>query len=521
MQSIKGIVAHDLPGRRWSRSALRVLLLVGLTLPQSSVATGQADERPQEPPVPSGEDVVAEGVATIPFDPIAWRVVHDTALDSGTAPFLERALGFAIASQGDLVITEQPGDRGVTVDEGEATFIPEAAVQQHASATDEGVPYLRIGLVPPVDAAYTAGAELVYAGEGFEAPEGERRLNLYRYELGEDDEVDIEDTGVPTLVVVTVGSVEVNARSGDPATLEAGEAAAFTGAFRLSNGGPEEAVAFVATIEEPETEPGQAAPDGTAQVRVFARGCPADEPDPGAEFEDFDAACREPIVGAEFLLTAGDQDIPQVTQRDIAAPIQGIAVWSDLAPGAISLTVADVPGYGPTTSFCGTDDDAGSPRPVQNLAFTVDGGETLSCQLFFHPGTAAGAEAGNGQATRNGRITIQMRDCPVGVAEDDLPAAKGRCAEDLDALQLVLLGDGIEGQRRNADWVPAVAGMAWTALPLGEYRIVFAPADAAVILSETDPDALGDWTANAAKTYPVTLTQANPEVILQVYVFSS
>jgi hypothetical protein len=56
-------------------------------------------------------------------------------------------------------------------------------------------------------------------------------------------------------------------------------------------------------------------------------------------------------------------------------------------------------------------------------------------------------------------------------------------------------------------------------LPFGEHLVAFAPPEAAVIMSATDADALGPWQANTAKAYPVTLTPANPDVLLQVYVF--
>src|SRR5215208_4086827 len=70
-------------------------------------------------------EVVAQGIAPFAGGAMAWRLVEDTADPSGA-----RAL----------------------LDEGEAAFTDEGAVQLRESLSDTATPYLRIGLVDASEA---------------------------------------------------------------------------------------------------------------------------------------------------------------------------------------------------------------------------------------------------------------------------------------------------------------------------------------------------------------------------------
>jgi hypothetical protein len=351
--------------------------------------------------------VVAQGVNALPSDPIAWRVIRDTALAPAEAPYLERALGFAIAGEGTLLVTDGGSGAEARLATGEATFIPEAASQRHASLDGETASYLRIGLVIPEDATFTAGGELVLAGDAFAAPSGRRDIDLVRGEVGGDGQVELTDSGAPTLVLVTSGSVEVETGLGTE-TVSAGAALAFDGDLTLSAAGDGAAIFYAARIGvEVESGSGQVVEviedvdddDGTvplagdtlpiagntAELWIFTRGCPSGTPD-GNDFDTFWAVCTEPLTDVAFVLTAGGVDYPQTTQIDIAVPDKGIAVWDDLPAGAVPLTWETPAGYGEPTVFCRVMAPGTPYQAITNPDFVLilEEGDELNC-VFFWP----------------------------------------------------------------------------------------------------------------------------------------
>src|SRR5262245_33469818 len=85
-------------GRRLFLATILTLILT--ILPMSRLITDARIASPAagdpNAPSPAGPnaDVIAQGVATLPTDQIAWRLVQDTAESLGEAIFEERALGF-------------------------------------------------------------------------------------------------------------------------------------------------------------------------------------------------------------------------------------------------------------------------------------------------------------------------------------------------------------------------------------------------------------------------------------------
>src|SRR5688572_997256 len=150
-----------------------LMALVGL---QALLQAGLAGGGIQGTVYQDDAEIVASGRSAMPSDPVAWRVVRDTAFAASDSAFKERALGFAIADQGELELIGDGIGPTVEIAPDGAGFIPEAVHQIHVSPSGQPTSYLRIGLVPPVDAGYTAGGELVYPGDGFAAPGGEREL---------------------------------------------------------------------------------------------------------------------------------------------------------------------------------------------------------------------------------------------------------------------------------------------------------------------------------------------------------
>jgi hypothetical protein len=374
-----------------SRSFLRAIgaFLIALVGLQALLQAGLAGEV-QGTLFQDDATIVATGRSALPADPIAWRVVRDTALAASDSAFKERALGFAIADQGEIELIGDGFGPTVEIAADGAGFIPEAVRQIHVSPSGQPTPYLRIGLVPPVDATYTAGAKLVYPGDGFAAPSGVRELTLVRHRLSEGSEFRPADFGVPTLLVVTQGEVVVD---GDDGQVQLGEseARAFDGEPTVTATAAGETLVYVAIVGgEVGGPPAYEGTPGTGEVWVFAHGCPSDMPAPTEDLGPYIDACGEPLEGTPFILTHGDQQEYQDTQIDIAAPGQSLAVWRDVPAGPISIGSAPVAGYGPLAVFCSLGEGQNTFIPVQNLGFTLHEGQVLTCHFFFRPNVSGG-----------------------------------------------------------------------------------------------------------------------------------
>jgi hypothetical protein len=182
-----------------------------------------------EPNAIADTHVYASGISAIPTEELVWRLVADRASPIGDGEPLERALGFAMATSGPIRIFDDAAGTEMYLQMGESAFVREAAFERRESLNQHPTPYLRIGLVPPVDASYTAGGGLIYASrERFAAPAGERLIELVGATLGMKEQAELPNTGTPTLVLSTAGRVLVSTfGGGDPVLLEAGRAVDF------------------------------------------------------------------------------------------------------------------------------------------------------------------------------------------------------------------------------------------------------------------------------------------------------
>src|SRR5215217_1401249 len=118
----------------------------------AAVGTGHRRTRAAE----GGTTLLSVGIAAIPSDRFAWRLVRDTAPEFGSGEELERALGFVYSPDGPVRLTSEVEGGSGLVFAGKAAFIPEAIVQRQESAEAEPVSYLRVGLVSPEDAGFGA-----------------------------------------------------------------------------------------------------------------------------------------------------------------------------------------------------------------------------------------------------------------------------------------------------------------------------------------------------------------------------
>jgi hypothetical protein len=223
--------------QQWSpnRTHLLLLALLPVLLP-AGLAMRQVVAQDDGPNVPSaarvGQAVIAQGVSEMPAPQIAWRVVRDTAELPGSAEYESRALGFALAAEDAILISNRSIGQQTLLAQGEASFVPAGSDERRESMGDTATSLYRIALVPADQANEAAGDELIHGGAPFDAPSGRRDVSLVA-ERGlctlRDSGRSITRTagdsnGFPILIVVTDGTLEIMPRAGEPVRLEAGQA---------------------------------------------------------------------------------------------------------------------------------------------------------------------------------------------------------------------------------------------------------------------------------------------------------
>ncbi len=183
--------------------------------------------------------VLAQGTDPMPAPAVAWRIVADVAEVPGEAAFEERALGFAFQSTDPLRLTDQTTGVERVIDETEAVFVADGATEKRESLGGRTAAYLRIAVVPSEKRDDPGGDRLIFAGDAFRAPAGERSLTLYQTELQIGDPLVVVGSGAPVLVLVLQGSITVATDAGltDLTTVVGSgiyySAGAFDGSVRL------------------------------------------------------------------------------------------------------------------------------------------------------------------------------------------------------------------------------------------------------------------------------------------------
>jgi hypothetical protein len=276
--------------------------------------------------------IVAQGVAEMPIDPIAWRVVLDIAEPLDTAQPVERALGFVVADPDGVDVVDVSAETQERLAPGEASFVPEGAVQTRASLTDEGTQYLRVGLVGEEEAQDAGSDELIFGGEPFAAPTGRRDIDLVRDVI--DDGVTSQVTGgeFPVLVIATGGEITVTVGD-ESTTLAEGEAAQFTGDLEIT--GAADGSSYVAAVIGPEV-PIPPRTTGTITIGVYL--CPAglapDDLGNPLEVETV-VDCEAIADGVPVTLTTPDGD--SLSLADAEEVRTGVFSWTALPFGEYVL----------------------------------------------------------------------------------------------------------------------------------------------------------------------------------------
>lgn len=455
-------------------------------------------------PASGSASVIAQGIAPMPADPIAWRVVSDVAEPLGTAQAVERALGFVMTSDGALQIDDTTHGIRERLAPGEASFVSEGAVQLRASLTDANVPYYRIALVAEADANDPGVDELLFGGTPFPAPDGTRDIDLVRGVLGTGESTTIAGGDFPVLVIATSGSIEIDA-GGAPVTLNQGEAGDFSGDLTIT--GTSDSSTFVAGVIGPDV-PVPPRTSGTVSAGVYA--CPEGVTVEDLSDADVVASCEAVADGADLKLAGADGS--EFTLEGAEEVGSGIFSWSGLAFGDYELSLNTLPeGYASAQFF----DRDGNTLDSGNVSIDADFPDAHIDIYLFQEAVASGS----------GSITATVYTCPEGW--DPQTGSTAECSLATSGFDISISAGNTGVVRTLADAEASGGSFVWYGLPLsvdeetfgdGYYIIEQAPLPAGYntyyAAGASIPDGPGGFDY-------VNLTPGTPDVSLEIYNYST
>jgi hypothetical protein len=366
---------------RWRSRFLLFGLLFLLLSPVAFVAARSFVTLTDPSPAVGRAQVVTQGISELPGTEYVMRVVRRTAPALGDAKVGRRVLGFALATDEPILITDVDGD-GTFKDRarlapGEAYMTLDGQRQIRASLSGKPTQYLSVEFVPPDRGSDIGTGELLFVSDTITTPPGQRDVDLVRNVLAQQDIAKVPDTGGQIMVLATDGAIDILPTRTRMRRLESGQSAVFnaeeieirpseTSAYGVPTNqlgaltdmlqtdnpvagyvvvviGPE-----VPKTGEPTPSPTQpaasatiAAPTITAVAERGSIGVTGRLCNPGVTVETIsDESC--PVIPSGYDLALTGATISR-TLAD-ASQVDSSWYWSDLPLGTYALTATGYPG---------------------------------------------------------------------------------------------------------------------------------------------------------------------------------
>ncbi|HEV2528705.1 MAG TPA: hypothetical protein VGT61_09680 [Thermomicrobiales bacterium] len=371
----------------------RVLLALAFIAGMSGALAGYGSVRAQVVSLGSDETVeptvIAQGVAELPDDDVAWRVLRSTGGSRDDQQPVPAVTGFVVAGTDDLLISDLDTSVQTLLGPAEASWVAGDSEQQRASLTDDPVTYSEIGPVPADDADDAGESDVVFAGDAFEGPDGPHRITLSVALLGPDQVLDVTVEDGPVLIYVNAGQLAVST-GGDLAT---GDAQTYDEDMSLTNDGTDPARVYVAAIGASVPPLPSFAGQATLQVRACPEG--------SSGFQFTPSQCTPVDAGDGFSVSLLDANYQPVEPS--GALEDGEQTWDDLEFGIYPWGAPTLPA--PYVGSLWTDIDS---NPLDIAQVTIDA-DTLDVThiLYVFPIT-------------EGTISVSIANCPSGVTPDNL-----------------------------------------------------------------------------------------------------
>jgi hypothetical protein len=219
-------------GRRAQIAAVCVLI----ALPAGLVTARQLTPAATSPATGHAQ-VITQGITRLPSGKLVWRVVERTAQPRWQAKANNRPLGFILASDEPVLLSNVTSSGNVhdvaRLGTGEAYLVEDGTNQIRASMSDQPVTYLALELVAEGDAEKVGGGKLLFKSDALTPPAGERDVDLVRNVLKMNETATLPDTGQPVYILATDGAIDIEPASGKRTTLESGESGIFSGELTI------------------------------------------------------------------------------------------------------------------------------------------------------------------------------------------------------------------------------------------------------------------------------------------------
>jgi hypothetical protein len=417
--------------RRTIGTLAMIALMMALPVARLGVSA-QGGDLEGASPAEDHAEVIAQGVGGLPAGDLAWRLVSAEAQPIGDAQGVARALGFNVAGDAALLVTDENNGSRTRLGAGEASFVAGGATQRIERLSESAGDYWRIGLVP-VDAAQDAGDDtLVFASDGFAVEDdGERDLDLVAAKLDNDESTTVASE-FPVLVVVTSGTAAVARAGGDESTeIAAGDATIIDGSVDLTatEDGTRVLVAVigaaipvaegdvVATPTDDDDEEAEAA--GPSRIIVISKRCPVGVT--AEEASDYSGAdpCfeGEPIGG--LTVTVVNTDTGDTYSEEVDAT-GGAAGISDIPAGDYAVSFDPGDGFGETVGVCGGQDQSAGLPVVTFAGSSVDLSLPADREYLCDVRTMTLGDESDDDSAEFGSIGVTFYACPAGMTFADL-----------------------------------------------------------------------------------------------------
>ena len=224
-----------------------LVILALLAAPLVGVVARQVADLSGPSPARGDARVVAQGVAAVGEEGnLVWRLVRYTAAPRGEAVATRHPLGFLIASDGGLLLSDAPAGTTATTVEvrdlvpaarlapGEAQLVRADTVQQRASLTDGTTTFLAIELVPADQADRAAdGAEVLFVGVPIALAAADRDLDLVSDTVRAGETALVVGGDASVAILATDGTIDVIPSDGRQRRLREGETTTVTGEVEI------------------------------------------------------------------------------------------------------------------------------------------------------------------------------------------------------------------------------------------------------------------------------------------------
>ena len=424
------------PTRRLHRQLWAAVLAVALlltTVPTgwthlSGVARAQDDLAAGDTTAPG--QVIAQGIARLPQDDLAWTVRSIEVPRGDGTPVTSFPIGFAVADGATIAVLDEKGEVLNLLSDGEAAFLPNGKGGALASWQDDAARLYEVALVSSQEASAGETPGTV-VGNPFAAPKGDAfDIEIARTVLARDGSTLLASRSeTPALYLQTAGTTQLQLQDGGGQTVElaAGQFALLLGDVMVRGTSDEPATFVVAAI-------------GEATAKRDAR---AGTPEARANQKDRQRARADTAQSDSAPQAGGTREKRSKRARTGGGGGGGAVQGGQTAPaGTGSTGTAPITGGVDTTAPAGA--PAGTPPTVPTVEAALPGDTTAPAD-----GTPPPDATLPGEDETPAEVTVTPD--PAAPAEDIIPTEEPVTGEPLPTVEAPPAEDVVPGDEAPAE----------------------------------------------------------------------